>query len=112
MIPTGAEDAPAASAPTRTAAPDAGEALIDRITSKDSTDLVQETLSDGSVSVNLQDRFQHVMRVTPNDDGSLSKTCRDGHDRNVVTATSTEPSKKAGVAKAQPATAPRAPEER
>jgi hypothetical protein len=79
VMPTGAEDAPAAAAKAKAAAApaDTGEALIEHITRKDSVGLYQEMLPDGSITVNLDERFQQVSRVVQNDDGTTQVVCDD-----------------------------------
>jgi hypothetical protein len=78
VMPTGAEDAPAAAAKAKAVAPaDTGEALIEHITRKDSIGLYEETLPDGSITVNLDERFAQVSRVVQNDDGTTQVVCDD-----------------------------------
>jgi hypothetical protein len=77
-LPTGAEDAPAAAAKAKAAAPvDSGEALIEQITRKDTTGLYIDVRPDGSVMVNLDERFQHVSRAVTSDDGTTQVVCDD-----------------------------------
>ena len=76
VMPTGAEDVPARA--KAVAAPaDTGEALIEHITRKDSVGLYEEMLPDGSITVNLDERFQQVSRVVQNDDGTTQVVCDD-----------------------------------
>jgi hypothetical protein len=52
--------------------------MADALAGNKSTDgLVQVEHSDGTVSVDLQDRFQNVMLAKKNDDGSISQACVD-----------------------------------
>jgi len=78
VMPTGAEDAPAKAAKSLAApAADPGEALVEHSTRKDTVGLYEEVLPDGSISVNLDDRFHSVARLVQNDDGTTQVVCGD-----------------------------------
>lgn len=77
VMPTGAEDAPAAARTAAAAKQGGGDALIDEITRKDTVGLAPVVHSDGSMTVNLEERFQHVSRVVERDDGTTQVVCDD-----------------------------------
>jgi hypothetical protein len=55
--------------------------LADALKDNKSTDgLVQMQNSDGSVSIDLQGRFQNVILASKNDDGSVSQACVDNKE--------------------------------
>jgi len=75
VLPTGAEDAPAKASRSAAPAVDPAEALVEHSTRKDTVGLHKEFLPDGSVRVNLDDRFHSIARAVPNDDGTTQVVC-------------------------------------
>jgi hypothetical protein len=86
VVPTGAEDAKAP-----TPADLAAEAELERITSRSDEGLVEVLHADGTVSVDLEGRFQHVLVKSSGADGSASYAC------------STHPGEQVALPAAQPA---------
>jgi hypothetical protein len=86
VLPTGAEDAaPAAATFARAAASSATSdaALMEQLiesTSESDEGLVEETLADGTVMLDLQERFMSVMVATPTADGGTVVGCHTGDD--------------------------------
>jgi hypothetical protein len=58
----------------------AGEALLERMTSRSSEGLVERFHGDGTVSMDLQGRFMSVMVATTSDDGSQAVSCQIGQE--------------------------------
>jgi len=110
VVPTGAEDAAPPPA-TDTAA----EAELERITSRSGEGLVEVLNADGTVSVDLEGRFQHVLVRTENADGTASYGCST-HPGEKVALPVALPSRPIGVEPARaaptvqlPVHAPRTP---
>jgi hypothetical protein len=84
--PTGAEDA----APlTQTDAQ--GIKTLQAITSRSFEGLTFEQRADGTLGIDLQGRFQHVLLATPGPNGSLNLSCHSGDHANAASLASIEP---------------------
>lgn len=58
--------------------PEQAQQMADALKNNQSTDgLVQVQHADGTVSIDLQDRFQNVVMAKKNEDGSVSQACVD-----------------------------------
>jgi hypothetical protein len=68
---TGAEDGRA-----RTPAEVEGARTLDAITSRSFAGLTYDQRADGTLTINLQGRFQNVMMATPGADGRLNAFCQ------------------------------------
>ena len=68
--PTGAEDSA-----QRTAAAEAGARTLDAITSRSTAGLTFERRADGTIGLDLQGRFMHVVTAAPGKDGRLDISC-------------------------------------
>ena len=76
---TGAEDA---AAPTPIDLP--GQQTLEAITSRSIQGLTFERRSDGTLSINLQGRFQHLLMTAPGADGRLEVSCITGTHAHVA----------------------------
>ncbi len=81
VAPTGAEDRPSA-APENPAV----EAALDAMTSRSSEGLVQMHHGDGTVSMDLEGRFMHVVFAAPTD-GAPTLACHTGDEARVQART-------------------------
>jgi hypothetical protein len=70
--PTGAEDAVPATAVE-------GAKTLEGLTNRSLAGLTFEQRSDGTISVDLQGRFMHVLMASPGADGRLEVACHAGH---------------------------------
>jgi hypothetical protein len=68
IVPTGAEDAVA---PVE----DDGTRLVDALTNDSTEGLTVIQRADGTQSIDLQGRFQHVLRVAKTEDGKTEMSC-------------------------------------
>jgi hypothetical protein len=88
--PTGAED----SAEALPEDPEGVETL-DAITSRSTEGLTFEHRGDGTIGLDLQGRFMHVLRATPGKDGHLEVSCetgsRHGKEAHAKAATAVKP---------------------
>jgi hypothetical protein len=71
--PTGAEDSAQV-----TPAEEQARKLLEAMTSESTEGLVFEHRADGTIGLDLQGRFQHVLRAVPGKDGRLEFTCHTG----------------------------------
>jgi hypothetical protein len=100
VVPTGAEDSPAAPAVDA-----AAEATLERMISRSSEGLVEVVHEDGSVSMDLQGRFMSVLVATPAADGSLAGSCHTSLEA-VKQAQAGRTGKRATLKTAQPVATP------
>jgi hypothetical protein len=74
VVPTGKEDA---APPTQ--ADILAEQELERMTNRSTEGLVQVQHGNGMVSMDLEDRFMHVMKVVPDGKGGTRIVCTDDH---------------------------------
>ncbi len=84
--PTGAEDSA-----QPTAEDEEGTRLLDAITSESTKGLTFEQRSDGTISLDLQGRFMHVLTAAPGRDGGIEVSCHKGGDREPATLAAVKP---------------------
>ena len=84
--PTGAEDSA-----QPTPAEEAGARLLDAITSRSTEGLTFEQRPDGTIGLDLQGRFMHVLRAAPGKDGHLDISCHAGGSPELSPANAVKP---------------------
>ena len=82
VAPTGKEDAAAPSS-----ADVAAEQELERMTNRSAEGLTQVQLSNGTVAMDLEGRFMHVMTAVPDGKGGTRLVCTDKHSKPKKSAT-------------------------
>ena len=76
VVPTGAEDSA-----QLTAEDEEGQRTIDAITSHSTEGLTFEERGDGTIGLDLQGRFMHVLTAATGEDGALLVSCHTGESQ-------------------------------
>src|SRR5262245_21356515 len=83
---TGAEDSA-----QPTPEEEAAARFLDAITSRSTEGLTFEQRPDGTIGLDLQGRFMHVLRATPGKDGHLGISCHTGGNPELSHANAVKP---------------------